>query len=339
MEEWKSCGIIGKSRWFFLQNKTDVLKFYSGNKGFYFSILLRIMPTFLFKSVKVDIAPGVKNDVAHKNLRVKALQLGLKGEDSTNLLYAVNELNEGVYVKWSNTAYNERILKEDSNSRKFGELFDDIFSVPSISLTENALFVTEIVNMRPLNIVEQGNLLRNIYNRLSAVPSRVISFSEIFDVDNIDYVLLILRDNLYGENIDDYNRLRRRINFLKSGFYKVSLSHGDFTPWNIGITPDKRIYVYDFEMYNSNRVIMFDLIHFIVQRHLVSENRDFEEVFKILEKSEILQAIKCSEKHALDLYCLDRIINFAKSYVYAEKLHWQGTKQLNFWLWMLQGKN
>lgn len=336
MEEWKSCGIIGKPRWFFLQNKRDVLKFYSGNKGVYLSILLRVIPTFLFKSVNVDIAKGVKDDVALNNLRIKALQLGLKGKDSTNLLFTLNELDEGVYVKWSNTLHNERILKEVLYSKKFAELFKDVLSVPSTSKTENALFVTEIPNMRPLKKVEQGTLLRNIYNRLIAVPASVKSFSDIFDIDNIDYILSILKDNLYKENLDDYNRLTRRINLLKSGFYKVSISHGDFTPWNIGATADKRIVVYDFEMYSSFRVIMFDLVHFIVQRHLVSENRDFQAVLNILDQSDIFQAVMRYEKYALDLYCLDRIINFAESYIYSDNLHWQGTKQLNFWLWILQ---
>ena len=44
----------------------------------------------------------------------------------------------------------------------------------------------------------------------------------------------------------------------------VSVSHGDFTPWNM-YCDDQRLYVYDWEMARNGIPMLFDLFHFSYQ--------------------------------------------------------------------------
>ncbi len=57
----------------------------------------------------------------------------------------------------------------------------------------------------------------------------------------------------------------------------VSVSHGDFTPWNM-YCDDQRLYVYDWEMARNGIPMLFDLFHFSYQSVILQQQKSYKEV-------------------------------------------------------------
>jgi aminoglycoside phosphotransferase (APT) family kinase protein len=57
----------------------------------------------------------------------------------------------------------------------------------------------------------------------------------------------------------------------------VSVSHGDFTPWNM-YCDEQRLYVYDWEMARNGMPMLFDLFHFTYQSLILQQRKGYAEV-------------------------------------------------------------
>ncbi|MFM1999022.1 MAG: hypothetical protein RL204_969, partial [Bacteroidota bacterium] len=60
---------------------------------------------------------------------------------------------------------------------------------------------------------------------------------------------------------------------------RVSLAHGDFTPWNMYVNGSD-LNVYDWEMTTPNMPVLFDAFHFISQSGILEHRWDFERIEK-----------------------------------------------------------
>ena len=110
-------------------------------------------------------------------------------------------------------------------------------------------------------------------------------------------------------------------------------SHGDFTPWNVGWR--NSYVILDFEKYCSKRVVGYDLIHYIVQKLLLVENRADDEIIEFIERNQIVFNVLKNNKWALHIWALCQIDSYLESYENLPELHWQGHKQVNTWIRIL----
>ncbi len=73
----------------------------------------------------------------------------------------------------------------------------------------------------------------------------------------------------------------------------VSLSHGDFLPWNMYIT-DKRIYLFDWEYMQESLPLLYDFFYFIYHTHLAyytGEAKKVQETVQSFFKNALLKEI------------------------------------------------
>lgn len=64
----------------------------------------------------------------------------------------------------------------------------------------------------------------------------------------------------------------------------VSVSHGDFTPWNM-YCDDSRLYVYDWELSSNGIPMLFDLYHFILQSQVLIHHQQYPAIRSIVNQT------------------------------------------------------
>jgi len=105
-------------------------------------------------------------------------------------------------------------------------------------------------------------------------------------------------------------------NFSKTNPIYTTMSHGDFLPWNIFITPNN-IQVIDWE-YARERILFYDVFHFFIHKYLLFNNFNLKK-FKVLLtqiKNTISQINHKQTIHLennLYIYLIDLVIMYLKS--------------------------
>lgn len=90
---------------------------------------------------------------------------------------------------------------------------------------------------------------------------------------------------------------------------RVSLFHGDFTPWNVCVKK-KHIFVFDFEYAEKEYPEGMDAFHFLTQVGIISENLTAQQIFEKFQKNKE-QFASCTEWPALTYMCyLIHILGF-----------------------------
>ena len=98
---------------------------------------------------------------------------------------------------------------------------------------------------------------------------------------NVNYLFqeLEYKNNLDPSKIDSLVKgLKQLYSTISLGeSIPVSVSHGDFTPWNM-YCDDQRLYVYDWEMARNGIPMLFDLFHFSYQSVILQHQKSYKEV-------------------------------------------------------------
>lgn len=122
----------------------------------------------------------------------------------------------------------------------------------------------------------------------------------------------------------------------------VSVSHGDFTPWNMYMDSN-RLYVYDWELAKNGIPMLFDLFHFVFQSQVLLHHNDFTEIkenIKQVLQSPAAQSI--SHKYDINttlhykLYLLFNISYYMRIYMNEQELLTQSHWMIDAWLDALQ---
>ena len=102
--------------------------------------------------------------------------------------------------------------------------------------------------------------------------------------------------------LHSYNDFTQQI--PQDGEIWVSLSHGDFLPWNMYIT-DKRIYLFDWEYMQESLPLLYDFFYFIYHTHLTyfsGESRKVRETVQTFIKNPLLKEITDTYSIEPDFY-------------------------------------
>lgn len=120
-------------------------------------------------------------------------------------------------------------------------------------------------------------------------------------------------------------------NLNPDALVQTSTAHGDFTPWNMFRHGDL-IYLYDWELSETEMPAGFDAFHFFVQKGILSENKNWSAIRRDLQAHPELATLWPEEAtldEYLQYYLLTNTIHYLQ--VYAQQAEWH--KQV---YWLLQ---
>jgi hypothetical protein len=123
----------------------------------------------------------------------------------------------------------------------------------------------------------------------------------------------------------------------------VSMSHGDFTPWNVYSSGDS-LFVYDWELCRQDMPVLFDLFHYVIQGKVFEVNasaRELQQEMDILLDSPIpawfLRERELDPALYLRLYLLHNATYYLEIYLSQEVLQETGYRLFSVWSELLGG--
>lgn len=125
-------------------------------------------------------------------------------------------------------------------------------------------------------------------------------------------------------------KLMKQVN--ESEEIEVCLSHGDFTPWNMFVS-EGRLCIYDWELADPFKPLGFDLFHFIIQKGILVERKNWaaikQEIFMYTGYEAFPQLSKFRETDIRFYLKLYLILNtsyylhlYAEQRVWHAQVHW-----------------
>lgn len=191
------------------------------------------------------------------------------------------------FIKIPLTETAEELVKNEIDMVKSLNKFDfTTLSLPKISKHINGH--ARLSNVKPAYTIPADKIAAIhacAVGELCALSHerKLISETESWAVTNTN-IYYLNNELVYLNNLD-----KRKIQILVSGLKQlyatislgesipVSVSHGDFTPWNM-YCDDQRLYVYDWEMAKNGIPMLFDLFHFSYQSIILQQQKSYTEV-------------------------------------------------------------
>lgn len=125
-------------------------------------------------------------------------------------------------------------------------------------------------------------------------------------------------------------------------YIPVSVSHGDFTPWNM-YCDEQRLYVYDWEMARNGIPMFFDLFHFTYQSQILQQRNNYSAVKETInqwkQQALVQQLVK---KYRIDLslhhalYLLFNVSHYLRQYLGEKEPLQQSSWMMNAWTEAIQ---
>ena len=122
----------------------------------------------------------------------------------------------------------------------------------------------------------------------------------------------------------------------------VSVSHGDFTPWNM-YCDEQRLYVYDWELAQNGIPMLFDLYHFTFQTTILQHRKEFLAVKEAMLKwsvhpliQQIIQKYRINANTNYKLYLLFTASYYLRQYILEKELLMQSEWMVNAWILALE---
>jgi hypothetical protein len=117
----------------------------------------------------------------------------------------------------------------------------------------------------------------------------------------------------------------------------VSVSHGDFTPWNM-YCDEQRLYVYDWEMARNGIPMCFDLFHFSYQSTILQQQKDYTHVTQAINlwtrqalTQQLVKKYKINLQLHHTLYLLFTVSHYLRRYLCEKELLMQSQWMMDAW--------
>ena len=125
----------------------------------------------------------------------------------------------------------------------------------------------------------------------------------------------------------------------------VSVSHGDFTPWNM-YCDVHRLYVYDWELSSNGIPMLFDLFHFIFQSQVMVHHQSYQNIRQIINETVKKHNVqRLVNKYRIDtdlhyrLYLLFTVSYYMRLYIEESELLTQSHWMVDAWMDALEDVN
>lgn len=193
--------------------------------------------------------------------------------------------NEFIKIPLTETA--EKLVRNEIDMVKSLNKFDfTTLSLPKVSKHINGH--ARLSNVKPAYTIPADKIAAihvSAVGELCALSHerKSISDTEAWEVTNSN-IHFLFSELVYSNNLDQ-KKIQTLVKGLKQLYSTISLgesipvsvSHGDFTPWNM-YCDEQRLYVYDWEMAKNGIPMLFDLFHFSYQSVILQQQKSYAEV-------------------------------------------------------------
>jgi len=320
----------GTIRWLYPSNlkNPSFLSFY--NSSTFRSKIFIWLTIFLYKIRIFNLFFGTNISLLiHRNSFVDKLIKNKKYENFS-IFFGTVGANKKIIFKLLKVDSSSSYIKY-SISKKSSELIDnESFYLKKILKTNKKnLFVPSVINEKKSIMVELSDIkiknsiqlsnLENIHiNAAIEISSHFQKYNSWDDIKNSyefknlfnAFTNFKLGNNfLNSKQLSAFSELAlKNLEFINTSDQVLcSLSHGDFTPWNMYICKEK-VYAFDWELASTNKPVLFDLFHFIFQSKTLLGNKSYNQF-----KKEITNLNKNS---ILKNFCEDKKVNLNKNYLF-----------------------
>lgn len=283
-----------------------------------------------------------KNSATHTNYDNFTVFMGTVGPHRkiTVGLTKKNKINH--FLKIGTSVYSiASIQKEKKAYDKLVQLNLKSAFTPQAHKTNNVAHLI-INNIANASSKRMGTLTKNHIDFQLELYAKSKQLSSLDDEKNYQKHLSIQLEQLRVDNRHENSKLmiekiKKLYKSLDKNSVITSLSHGDFTPWNMFINKENKLAIYDWEMLKRTP-LLFDVFHFIYQNEALTNKGDFksinEQIKKAFEKPELKAVIK---EYNINIdtyhkwYIVENVSYYLNYYAIQEKLHLQVNWLLNIW--------
>ncbi len=338
----------GTPRWIWPSHleKPLFLNFYTiiGLKSFLIATIIKLI--FIFRLQHLIFPKKLfyvtKNKTVLDDFNIKSnwsIFTGTVGINNKTILYFESN-NLSSFVKIAGTDCAKKILHNETYSlfKAYHTNYDYIEVPEVIYHNEEILQLTDISNKGSRsNILTKTHelALNEIFHKANN-KLNLSSNSTWQDLKNDFQALKYCADNRIPKGIlKKINELIVELDEYEELYF--SLSHGDFTSWNILLSKEK-LFVYDWELSDSLRPIGFDFFHFLIQGNILEQRNNWKEITKIIDTqlnenntSPLFVLLNKYKDKYLKLYLLFNTIYYLKKYTQQANWHQQIYWLLNVW--------
>lgn len=292
-----------------------------------------------YKHLVINLSPGsiLFNLINRKSNLSYSIFLGTVGENRKIIIEVNDNISSLSFIKVGVTEASKNLVKNEHKTLEmFGKIETKSFNVPAIIDYSDG--VLEVSNLKTVDSYQSAKLLpvhfralKELYHigrsyiHYENLPLKFFIQEEIEKLDN-----LVNLDGHYNSiNLKTIlPKLKIIDKLLKVDYlFSCSLSHGDFTPWNMYLRHDG-IGIIDWEMSNNQIPILFDFFHFIFQSEVLLNKGSYHSVKqKICAGLEYDYARDIQSSFKIDInlhflfYLLFNITRYLNLYVTQESPH------------------
>lgn len=258
-----------------------------------------------------------------------ALFTGTVGANNKAILYA-----DASFFKIATTANSKRLIR--SEHKVLSNLNFDFFHIPkSKQISEHVVQLSDITcGGKRTKKIEIAHL--KALTEMNFKGRDLIQIKDWKLFNELKFNFSEITDERIPKN------MMRKIAMLlddisENDYINVSLSHGDFTSWNMFENKEK-ISLYDWELFAFDRSTGFDYFHFIIQQGILVDRKSWREIYKDIKE-------QCSGESAsflfnydlgilnkyLKFYLLINCIGYLRIYSFQPKWHVQVDWLLQVW--------
>jgi thiamine kinase-like enzyme len=261
-------------------------------------------------------------------------------------------INTAGFAKIPTNEISQQLIENEVAILNYLNQYDfTTLSLPSVIRTVNG--TTRLSNIKPsLNIPA---------DRITAIHSKALA--ELYAISNdrkrikeiatwtcICNNLDWLNKEISSTNNTNIEQAGKLFQLLRKLFLSiddteqvaVSVSHGDFTPWNM-YCDEQRLYVYDWELAQNGIPMFFDLYHFTFQTTILQHRKEFIGVKDAMLKwssqpliQQIILKYRINSNTNYKLYLLFTVSHYLRQYILEKELLMQSEWMVNAWILALE---
>jgi len=306
------------------------LKFYlvSSLRSRLFATLLKIifalgLQRILFEVHEIRYTLNENGLLFDPNDRNWALFTGTTGPNNKYLMYRETPVGN-FYYKIATTSRSKVLIENEVSKTKMLETLNlTSFSFPLIEVvSENFVGFSDVSS--------KGNRMSQLTDKHKSALKELREKTSVTLVKDVLPVLKQTEEKLsFLESINDDRMPKgivRKLRLLQKSIADkkviVSLSHGDFTPWNMYVNDDG-ISIYDWELSDPLMPVGYDAFHFISQQGILVDRIPWSSIRNEINMQVSAELIGVSNNewlHYLRLYLL--INTVANLYLFAKQESW-----------------
>ena len=273
-----------------------------------------------------------------------AIFTGTVGENRKAVFALTDGQNKDWFFKLPLTGKSEKLVeREAAVLHELGALSFEKMEVPSAEKYGTGVLVSSVRPSRPGNSFRLQNAHYEALAELSGQTKLYLPLASLSVWKEIGKNLKTLETLEIKNNLPEakIKKLCRGLIQIYSSFeagakWPTSISHGDFTPWNMYVS-DKKLHVYDWEL-SARQPLLYDAFHFVFQSGILIERASFDTIWEraqALKSEKTVRQILGNDGALFEqffrFYLLRNVSYYLVRYVCQNPLHGQAHWLVDVW--------